>query len=152
MPDQFDLQRERDGQAQAMVDEAMDKLDECRDKVAEREERLIHLHDVFYFDPKVRCIVVKNGTGYANLDHNPDLMRLGAAALEQEAHEQGYTAISGGLFWDSNAKRVFVKNGGHYVLYSLDRRKDGAPEANMAVPKGGTAPVEHRKSSLPNRT
>ncbi len=122
MPDQFDVRREQDGAAAAIADEAMDRLADSKDKADEREGRLIQLDESHYFDPQNKQVLLKNGASYANLGHNPHFEELAAQKIEEEAGRKGYKPVKGGLFWDPAEMRLYAKNGGHYVLYALDRR------------------------------
>lgn len=129
MPDQFQVQRQRDEMAQESVDEAMQKMEACRDKFDEREGRLVRLDDAHYFDPQNRQVLLKEGGTYKNLGHDLSYTLQAAAKIEETALSQGYKPIAGGFFWNPGLKHLYVKNGGHYVLYSPDRRgPDRHPE------------------------
>jgi hypothetical protein len=121
MPDQFDVQRQLDGAADELVDGAMDKLAECKDKAEERRERLVRLDDTHYFDPQNKQVLFKDGDSYANIGHNAHFEAQAAYKVEEEARSKGYTRVEGGMFWDAGARRLYVRNDGHYVLYSIDR-------------------------------
>jgi hypothetical protein len=129
MPDQFQVQRQRDETAQEVVDEAMQKVEESRDKFDEREGRLVHLDETHYFDPQNKQVLLKDGGTYKNLGHELSYSLQAAAKIEELALSQGYKPVAGGFFWNPGLKHLYVKNGGHYVLYSPDRRgPDRHPE------------------------
>ena len=127
MTDRFDIQREHDNAAGENAGAAMDRLDACQDKRAERDERLIRLDDAHYFDPLNKEILFKDlggGGEFRNLGHNQVYMKKAADFMEAEARRDGYLPVQGGLFWHPVEKRLFVKSGDHYVLFALDRRDD----------------------------
>lgn len=58
-------------------------------------------------------------------------MEQAAAVVEDAARGEGYTPVEGGLFWNAEIKRLYVKSGDHYVLYSFDRREDAPAPAGI---------------------
>jgi len=126
MPDQFDVQRQMDHAAGQNAADAMEKLAECGDKKTERDQRLMRLDARHYFDPLNKQILCRDHEGgeFRNLGHSPVFMRQAAALVEEAAARDGYTAVSGGLFWNPTSKSLYAKSGDHYVLYSPDRRDE----------------------------
>jgi hypothetical protein len=89
----------------------------------------VRLDDAHYFDPQNRQVLLKEGGTYKNLGHDLSYTLQAAAKIEETALSQGYKPIAGGFFWNPGLKHLYVKNGGHYVLYSPDRRgPDRHPE------------------------
>jgi hypothetical protein len=117
MTDAFDIAREKDYAAQANVDAAMEKLDECQDKAGDRDQRLIPLDEQHFFDPQTKQVLFKAGASYRNLGHDAHFEAVAARIIEEEADAKGYTALPGGLYWDKANRSLYVKNGGHYVFY-----------------------------------
>ncbi|HTB21815.1 MAG TPA: hypothetical protein VK914_03820 [bacterium] len=127
MTDQFDIQRHLDTEAEDDAREAMDRLEDCKDKAGKRDERLVRLDTSHFFDPQNGEVLLQEGGEYRNLGHLPRLLSRAADEIEESALKQGYMPVEGGRFWSAAEQRLYVKNGGHYVLYSLNRRKRSSP-------------------------
>ena len=123
MPDQFDIQRKLDHAAEEELDELTEKLVEDKDKARERLGRLIRLDEHHYFDPQDKWVLLKDGSQFKKLSHSPAHLRKALDRIEAQALGQGYMPVKGGLFWNAKTRGLYVKNGGHYVLYTLERRK-----------------------------
>ncbi len=113
----FDVQREWDGAAQKNVDDAFEKLDECQDKKDDRDQRLIRLDDLHYFDPVHKQVLVRDAGagGYAALE-----LPLDSAGAAASPGAGTFTPVEGGLFWHAETKRLYVKNDDVYVPFTPD--------------------------------
>lgn len=123
MTDPFDVRRQLDHEAAEQADEAMDKLGDSKDDTDERNARLVRLDDEHYFDPKENQVLLKDGGQYRNLGHIPVELKRAVEVIERAALRRGFIAIADRLFWHPRSKHLFVKNGGHFVFYSRDRRQ-----------------------------
>jgi hypothetical protein len=137
MTDSFDLQRKLDESGAELVGRAMDAVAESGEKARERDARLIPLDRDHFFDPQEKIILVKEGKHFKNLGHDRVYLKLAAEQVEEEARRQGFTTVAGGFFWNPASRQLYVKNGGHYVLYSLDRRSAAPAESGTT---GGAMP------------
>jgi hypothetical protein len=126
MTDRFDIQRGMDNAGEAVAASARERLEAERERERARVKRLVRLSAVYYFDPVEKMVLVKNGSRYTFVRHDRRKGAGKAARKTQvQAEESQFRMITGGLFWDEKAKRLYRKSGKHYVLYSPDRRKIG---------------------------
>jgi hypothetical protein len=125
--DRFDIQRERDMEAERVAEEAREKLEEDKELARERNKRLVLLGDGHYFDPKDRVILEKEGSQYKRIGHDRRRLRGRPELLREQARLNGYKAVKGGMFWDKKGRKLYILQQGRYVLYSLDRRKRRGP-------------------------
>ena len=127
MTDSFDIQRQRDEASTAMVDDAMDKLEESRELSREHRARLVALDDTHSFDPEGRQVLRRTLGRYGTVADHLDETRHSTASAELAAAGPGYKAIGNGLFWNQEALSLYVKSHNNYVLYTRDRRKAPRP-------------------------
>jgi hypothetical protein len=124
----FDIQWERDHAAEAITEEAKAKLEEDKELARERKQRLVPLSGDFYYDPKEKLILKKEGSQFKLLDHERKRVNGTAAQVKNDALEQGYKAVSGGFYWNEKTRQLYVRQGERYVLYALDRRRKAVPK------------------------
>lgn len=117
--DQFDVNRQMDAEAGDEVDAAMDLLEEDKEKTRERDGRLIHLSDGHYYDPLDGWVLVKQGSQYRKLRHLLLGPEVAEAEVETHAPARGFRMVKPGLYWNSVTRHLYIKNRGHYVLYSV---------------------------------
>jgi hypothetical protein len=122
MSDRFDIQREWDTAGERLVEEALDRVDEDEERLREREARLIKLGPGYYFDPLEKALLKRMGSQLGFVRHDRRHERE-VKATKAEAEALGLREVSGGFFWDAKSKKLYRKNGEHFVLYTSDRRK-----------------------------
>jgi hypothetical protein len=122
MPDQFDIQREWESAGDRLVDLARERLDQEHEDARARLARLIRLGPGYYFDPLEKTLLKKMGSqlGFVRHDRRYDREQK---ASQAEAEARGFREVSGGFFWDGKSKKLYRKNGEHFMLYTSDRRK-----------------------------
>lgn len=123
MPDQFDIQRKWDHAAGDDVDELMEKLEEDKETARTRHARLIPLDESHYFDPQDQWVILKDGSHFHKLNHSSSHTELTEDGMGAEATREGFVPVQGGVFWNPKTKSLYLKNDGHYVLYTHNRRK-----------------------------
>jgi hypothetical protein len=90
---------------------------------ADWAQRLIRLDEAHYFDPEGQAVLVDgaDGAGYDSPGQSSERAGWAAGTVEQKARQEGYKPLQGGLFWHAAARRLYVKEREHYVLFTLDR-------------------------------
>jgi hypothetical protein len=90
---------------------------------ADWTQRLIRLDEAHYFDPEGQTVLVAgaDGAGYDSPGQSSERAGWAAGTVEQKARQEGYKPLQGGLFWHAAARRLYVKEREHYVLFALDR-------------------------------
>jgi hypothetical protein len=122
MTDRFDVQRRLDNAGDEAVSRARRGLEAARDAQKLEVARLVKLSVGYYFDPVTKAILKKVGSQYEFLRHDRRKKDRKSVA---EAEKLQFRMVTGGLFWDEKAHKLYRKSGGHFVLYSPDRRKAG---------------------------
>jgi hypothetical protein len=130
MSDRFDIQRKLENAGDEIVSRTHLNLEKKGELERERRARLIKLGTGYFFDPVEKALLKKEGSQYGFVRHDRRHQRT-ARASQAEAEARGFRLVAGGLFWDEKAKRLYRKSGGHYLLYTGDRRK--APAKNVGI-------------------
>ncbi len=135
MVDPFTIRRRLDAQGDELYEDLKNRREADIEKSRERVRRLVRLKVGYFFDPVTREILRKVGTQYVFVRHD---RRRTQRLTPAQAETGRMRLIQGGLFWDPEENAVYQFRSGHYVLYSRDRRKQGA----------GTSPTgkERRKA------
>ncbi|MES2200918.1 MAG: hypothetical protein V4498_01555 [candidate division FCPU426 bacterium] len=120
MSDRFDVQRQLDSASEEIEISARDRMAEERERERARLRRLVPLSEGYYFDPLDQAILKKTGSSFGFVRHN---RRKTRRITQSQAEEAQFRLVSGGLFWDEKAKKLYRRSGAHYVLYTSDRRK-----------------------------
>ena len=122
MTDRFDIQRDWDEEGDRILQSARERLEEEKDRERARNARLIRLSPGYYFDPVDKALMKKAGGQFGFIRHDRRRARE-LKATQAEAEARGFRMVSGGLFWDIKAKKLYRKSGSNYLLYTSDRRK-----------------------------
>ena len=117
--DQFDINREMNAAAGDAADAAMERLEADKEKMRERNGRLIKLDLGHYFDPQDAWVLFKQGSQYRQLRCDLLGQDLAEAEVEALAPTQGFRAVKGGLYWNEVTRHLYVKGGASYALYDI---------------------------------